>query len=375
MRKTRKILATLLTFAMLFSIFVGTSLPVMAADPIDGSTLFWELNDDTLTITGTGDMPNSWRINTTPPPWYYNNIKEVIISPGVTSIGQCAFVQCGSLKSIAIPDSVTRIEPSAFNGCINLTSITIPDSVTSIGAQAFENCRSLESIAIPASVERIEYDTFRGCSSLTTITFAGTTPPTNIDPRAFFDCNSITTIKVPAGAVAAYERLKTMTGLSSVEIVEVTSDSPSKPGKKEEHAGPAKEEHSHSYSWVTVQEATTEQDGMEEYRCSCGAVAERSVIPASQVFVKGLYGEIKNAPLNGTVTFDSGRLYTMSDYIIKKLAERSDVTTVVTFEYNKTAYRMTIPAGADYSALLADEDYFYGYFYFAQLVGATIEEL
>ena len=99
------------------------------------------------------------------------------------------------------------------------------------------------------------------------------------------------------------------------------------------------------------------------------------MIPASQVFVKGLYGEIKNAPLNGTVTFDSGRLYTMSDYIIKKLAERSDVTTVVTFEYNKTAYRMTIPAGADYSALLADEDYFYGYFYFAQLVGATIEEL
>lgn len=133
--------------------------------------------------------------------------------------------------------------------------------------------------------------------------------------------------------------------------------------------------HEHSYSWVTVQEATTDQDGIEEYRCSCGAVAERSVIPASQVFVKGLYGEIKNAPLNGTVTFDSGRLYTMSDYIVKKIAERSDVTTVVTFEYNKTAYRMMIPAGADYSALLADEDYFYGYFYFAKLVGATIEEV
>lgn len=145
--------------------------------------------------------------------------------------------------------------------------------------------------------------------------------------------------------------------------------------KSEPKSEPEPEPHVHSYSWVTVQEATTEQDGIEEYRCSCGAVAERSVIPASQVFVKGLYGEIKNAPLNGTVTFDSGRLYTMSDYIVKKLAERSDVTTVVTFEYNKTAYRMTIPAGADYSALLADEDYFYGYFYFAQLVGATIEEV
>lgn len=153
-------------------------------------------------------------------------------------------------------------------------------------------------------------------------------------------------------------------------IHEDASQTPSsKPVKGEEPV------HEHSYSWVTVQEATTDQDGIEEYRCSCGAVAERSVIPASQVFVKGLYREIKNVPLNGTVTFDSGRLYTMSDYIIKKLAERSDVITVVTFEYNKTAYRLTIPAGADYSALLADEDYFYGYFYFAQLVGATIEEV
>ena len=159
-------------------------------------------------------------------------------------------------------------------------------------------------------------------------------------------------------------------------INEDTSQTPTpNPVKSEEPTKTDEPVHEHSYSWVTVQEATTEQDGIEEYRCSCGAVAERSVIPASQVFVKGLYGEIKNAPLNGTVTFDSGRLYTMSDYIVKKLAERSDVTTVVTFEYNKTAYRMTIPAGADYSALLADEDYFYGYFYFAQLVGATIEEL
>ncbi len=160
-----------------------------------------------------------------------------------------------------------------------------------------------------------------------------------------------------------------------IDVAPSPSPTPTPSSNPVEEPTKVEEVHSHSYSWVTVQEATTEQDGMEEYRCSCGAVAERSVIPASQVFVKGLYGEIKNAPLNGTVTFDSGRLYTMSDYIIKKLAERSDVTTVVTFEYNKTAYRMTIPAGADYSALLADEDYFYGYFYFAQLVGATIEEL
>lgn len=142
----------------------------------------------------------------------------------------------------------------------------------------------------------------------------------------------------------------------------------SNPTKIEEPA------HEHSYSWVTVQDATAEQDGIEEYRCSCGAVAERSIIPASQVFVKGLYGEIKNAPLNGTVTFDTGRLYTMSDYLIEKLAERSDVTVEITFEYEKKPYKMIIPAGVDYAALLEDDENFYGYFYFAKVTGATIEE-
>lgn len=133
--------------------------------------------------------------------------------------------------------------------------------------------------------------------------------------------------------------------------------------------------HTHSYSWMTVEEATDGQDGIEEYRCSCGDVQGRSVIPASVVFVKGFYSAVKDAPQNGTASFDSGRLYTLSDYVIRKLAERTDVTTVITFEYQNQAYKMTIPAGADYTQLLMDEDYFYGYFYFANSVGATIEAL
>ncbi|MCI6715352.1 MAG: hypothetical protein MR523_10485 [Lachnospiraceae bacterium] len=43
------------------------------------------------------------------------------------------------------------------------------------------------------------------------------------------------------------------------------------------------------------------------------------------------------------------------------------------FKYQGTAYKMTVPAGIDYTAILADDERFYGYFYFAQLIGATIE--
>ncbi len=133
--------------------------------------------------------------------------------------------------------------------------------------------------------------------------------------------------------------------------------------------------HTHAYSWVTVQEANVGQDGIEEYRCSCGDVQGRSVIPASATIVDGFCNAVKNVPVDGIAEYDSGWWHTMSDYFIRELAKRPDVTTVITFEYERQMYKMTIPAGVDYTTLLADEDYFYGYFYFANAVGATIETI
>ena len=133
--------------------------------------------------------------------------------------------------------------------------------------------------------------------------------------------------------------------------------------------------HEHSFNWVTVQTASAAQDGLEELRCSCGIVKERSVVPASQAYVNELYQNLSQALAEGEVSFDSGRIYTISDYLIRKLQERADVTTTITFEYNQDKYRMMIPAGVDYSELMEDEDYFYGYFYFAKKVGARVESL
>lgn len=145
--------------------------------------------------------------------------------------------------------------------------------------------------------------------------------------------------------------------------------------KDEAPASSQAPQHEHSFNWVTVQTASAAQDGLEELRCSCGIVKERSVVPASQAYVNELYQNLSKALAEGEVSFDSGRIYTISDYLIRKLQERADVTTTITFEYNQDKYRMMIPAGVDYSELLEDEDYFYGYFYFAKKVGARVESL
>ena len=94
----------------------------------------------------------------------------------MTTIGNYAFYECGSLSSVVIGDSVTTIGNYAFNDCDGLTSVVIPDGVTSIGDYAFSDCSSLTEVVIPNSVTSIGYHSFFECSSLEKITipFIGT---------------------------------------------------------------------------------------------------------------------------------------------------------------------------------------------------------
>ena len=170
----------------------------------DGSGVTWQLTENTddpstykLTISGSGAMEDfpfgSYQ------PWYsfHDQITSVVVSPGVTSIGQCAFSRfaklthvdiadsvisigwdafyyCSSLTNITIPQSVTYIGPLAFFHCTNLSSITLSNNITSIGSSAFEDCTNLTSITIPSSVTSIGSNVFTGCTSLNDIRYSGT---------------------------------------------------------------------------------------------------------------------------------------------------------------------------------------------------------
>ena len=160
-----------------------------------GENLKWELDNGTLTISGTGEM-NSYICSKTP--WYNSvrNIEKIVIKQGVTDIGGYAFSYCSSLTSITIPSGVTDIGESAFYGCSSLTSITIPSSVTDIGGSAFSDCSSLTSITIPDSVTFIGGSAFYGCSSLTNITIPSRV--TSIGDCAFAWCSRLTSITIPS---------------------------------------------------------------------------------------------------------------------------------------------------------------------------------
>ena len=112
-----------------------------------------------------------------------------VIPDSVTSIGECAFLECNSLTSIIIPDSVTSIGVWAFALCNSLTSINIPDSVTTIGNHAFYNCKSLTNINISNGVMSIGDNAFEGCVSLKSIKIPDSI--TSIGDYAFGECDSL----------------------------------------------------------------------------------------------------------------------------------------------------------------------------------------
>ncbi|MBQ2608017.1 MAG: leucine-rich repeat domain-containing protein, partial [Paludibacteraceae bacterium] len=96
-------------------------------------------DDATKTLTVNSNLPaNAYKAQT--------EIEHVIISSGVTSIGNSAFDGCSGLTSVTSPNSVTSIGYATFAGCTGLTSITIPISVISIGNAAFYGCSGLTSI-------------------------------------------------------------------------------------------------------------------------------------------------------------------------------------------------------------------------------------
>lgn len=128
-----------------------------------------------------------------------------------------------------------------------------------------------------------------------------------------------------------------------------------------------------SFEWVITLDPTTGADGLEEYKCTgCGVVKESHPIPASVAVVKDFYGKVKEAPEKGSITYDSGKLHTISDYILKKMAERNDVSVTVKFEYQNKKYQIIFPAGLDYSAVLNDEETMYGYFGAAAKLGLKV---
>ena len=165
-----------------------------------GDNVTWVLEDDTLTLSGSGAMQdyNSY-LGFNDVPWYdyRERIAEVRSAYGITSIAEGMCYGCEKLQKIDIPNSVVEIGRAAFMYCVGFTDVEIPNSVTKIGMSAFCRCTKLKSVVIPSSVVSIGGSAFARCKELSSIQLPNGL--TEIGPSTFTECECLTAITIPEG--------------------------------------------------------------------------------------------------------------------------------------------------------------------------------
>ena len=190
----------------------------------DGSGVTWQLTENTddpntytLTIRGSGAMKNYLMSGHQPWRSFRDQITSVVVSPGVTSIGNLAFALSRNIIHVDIADSVVSIGEQAFFECSRLTNITVPQSVTYIGVNAFESCTNLSSITLSTNnITSIRPHTFSGCSELSSIVIPDGV--TSIQSGAFFNCTKLTSITIPGSVTSigpnAFENCTNLTSIT-----------------------------------------------------------------------------------------------------------------------------------------------------------------
>ena len=111
-----------------------------------GENADWSFEGGVLTISGTGEMEsyNGLDSASRQPPWgdFRNDISEVIIENGITSIGAYAFAKCRNLVAVEVPSSVQKIGIYAFQDCEKLEEVMLPEGVDYKSNFAFQGCNT-----------------------------------------------------------------------------------------------------------------------------------------------------------------------------------------------------------------------------------------
>lgn len=205
----------------------------------ENNCLHWEvstgvLSGKTLTISGTGAMPDFDFPNGNLAPWWNyealgmltsfgsfkleGELKKVVIKDGVTnvsnyalfflpaatqvtlpdsvtSIGRYGIAMCSKLNGISLPKAVTAIGDFGLAGN-SFTAVSLPDGLQTLGRGAFDACASLSGMTLPAAITAVPAKCFDDCTKLLTVDYKGEV--TAIGERAFEGCKSLTKAPIPA---------------------------------------------------------------------------------------------------------------------------------------------------------------------------------
>ena len=235
-------------------------------------------------------------------------ITDLVIPEGITSIGANAFYRVEGIKSVTFPDDLTDIGANAF-AYSGLETVTIPKGVTEISEGVFQHCGKLENVTIPEGVTKIGNGAFNH-SALRELTLPSTITSMM---QSFYSCDSLVTLTLTPGITDLGASFYSCNALTSVNI-----------------PGSVKKVGSSDFSSCAALATVTLNEGTEDVSfSSCGALANIN-FPSTikKVFIKG-------SKALETVTLNEG-LEEISSFndcsSLKRINIPSTVTYVGTFK-------------------------------------------
>lgn len=94
------------------------------------------------------------------------NLRELVISKNVTSLGGRSIYRCKKLERVDIEASELNMAFHIFQYCESLKTVNFNECSTYIPTYCFSECKSLEEIVIPKTVRGIGDRAFTNCDSL-----------------------------------------------------------------------------------------------------------------------------------------------------------------------------------------------------------------
>ncbi|MFR6399361.1 leucine-rich repeat domain-containing protein [Ruminococcus sp.] len=129
-----------------------------------------------------------------------DQIKEIVLSNGITGLGDRLFYHCANAKTVSLPATLTSIgdaafaqEDAAIGYTAGLTSVTIPQAVTAIQSYAFYHT-AIAEVTVPASVKTWGKYVFSDCTKLKNARVACD----SIGAFAFTRCTALSSLTISA---------------------------------------------------------------------------------------------------------------------------------------------------------------------------------
>ena len=154
-------------------------------------TITWDITGDTLTISGTGAIPDYLQMPGSTAPWRYTDeVRHVTVSDGITRIGNQCFLGNYWVESFTLGKDVTSVGERAFEQCGNVAAMTIHCvNLQEIGTGAIDDFTKISTLEISEGVHYVP--AIAMCSTeLATVTIP--TSATDIAAYAFDGADKLT---------------------------------------------------------------------------------------------------------------------------------------------------------------------------------------